>query len=71
MANPDLGKFWRALQWKLLVYNLSIWPILRLHIWYSVWPLGIFYGYLVCIFSRFGVLYQLRNADEVPFVEQS
>jgi hypothetical protein len=24
-------------------------------IWYSLWPLGIFYGYFVC-FSRFGIL---------------
>jgi hypothetical protein len=34
--NPDLGKFWRVLQWKVLVYCVSIWSI---------------FGYLVGIFS--------------------
>jgi hypothetical protein len=23
--NPNLGKFWRALEWKLLVYFMTIW----------------------------------------------
>jgi hypothetical protein len=43
--NPDLGKFWRVLQWKMLVYYTAIWFILRLHVF------GIFYGYLVYFFS--------------------
>jgi hypothetical protein len=37
--NPNLGKFWRVLQWKILVYFMTIWSILR--------PLKIFYGHLV------------------------
>jgi hypothetical protein len=49
----DLGKFWRALQWKVLVqihlvYFMAIWSIL--------WPFGIFYDYLVHLFPRFGML---------------
>jgi hypothetical protein len=28
--NPDLGKFWRVLQWKLLEYNTTIWSIFRI-----------------------------------------
>jgi hypothetical protein len=58
--NPDLGKFWRLLQWKMLVYYISVWYILRLFgilcghlvyfkakaIWYIVWSFGIFYGIL-------------------------
>jgi hypothetical protein len=53
--NPDLGKFWRVLQWKMLMYFMNIWSIL--------WPLEIFYGHLVYfvviwyIFPRFGILY--------------
>jgi hypothetical protein len=31
--NPNLGKFWRVLQWKMLVY--------------FVWPYGILCGHLV------------------------
>jgi hypothetical protein len=37
--NPDLGKFWRALEWKMLVYFMTIWNIL--------WPFGIIFGRLV------------------------
>jgi hypothetical protein len=36
--NPNLGKFWRALEWKMLVYVMVIWNILR--------SVGIFYGHL-------------------------
>jgi hypothetical protein len=27
--NPYLGKHWRALDWKMLIYCMSIWNILR------------------------------------------
>jgi hypothetical protein len=27
--NPNLGKFWRALDWKLLMYLMAIWNILH------------------------------------------
>jgi hypothetical protein len=37
--NPNLGKFWCPLQWKVLVNFMAIWSILR--------PFGIFGGYLV------------------------
>jgi hypothetical protein len=36
--NPNLGKFRRAIEWKMLVYFMVIWNIL--------WPFGIFYGHL-------------------------
>jgi hypothetical protein len=26
--NPDLGKFWRALDWKMFKYFVAIWDIL-------------------------------------------
>jgi hypothetical protein len=37
--NTNLGKFWRVLQCKILVYFMAIWYILRLF--------GVFYGHLV------------------------
>jgi hypothetical protein len=49
--NPNLGKFWRVLLCKILVYFMTIWSSLR--------PLEIFYGNLVhfveigYIFPRF------------------
>jgi hypothetical protein len=33
--SPNLGKFWRVLQWKMLVYCTAI--------WYIFWPIGIQY----------------------------
>jgi hypothetical protein len=53
--NPNLGKFWRILQWKLLVYFTDI--------WYILWTFGIFYGHLVYfmdiwyILSTFGIFF--------------
>jgi hypothetical protein len=49
--NPNLGTFWRVLQWKVLAYFRTIWSILR--------PLEIFYGrlvYYVVIWYFFPVL---------------
>jgi hypothetical protein len=40
---PNLGKFWRAFEWEMLVYFMTIWNIL--------WPFGIIY-----IWS-FGIIY--------------
>jgi hypothetical protein len=37
--NPNMGKFWRALEWKMLVYFMTIWN--------NLWPFGIIYGRLV------------------------
>jgi hypothetical protein len=37
--NPNLGKFWRALDWKMLIYFMAIWIILQ--------TFGIFYNHLV------------------------
>jgi hypothetical protein len=36
--NPNLGKFWRALEWKWLVYSLAIW--------------NIYYGHLVHLLAK-------------------
>jgi phosphotransferase system glucose/maltose/N-acetylglucosamine-specific IIC component len=44
--NPDLGKFERVLQWKI-VYYMPIWPTYFTATWYILWQFGIFYGYLV------------------------
>jgi hypothetical protein len=41
--NPNLGKFWRFLQWKIMLYFMAIWSI-----WYILLHYGIFCGHLVC-----------------------
>jgi hypothetical protein len=49
--NPNLGKFWRASEWKLLVYFMTICNILR--------PFGIIYGRLVYVHNlgSFGIFF--------------
>jgi hypothetical protein len=37
--NPNLGKFWRALEWKRLLYYLAVWNILQ--------PFRTYFGHLV------------------------
>jgi hypothetical protein len=61
--NPDLGKFWRVLRWKTLVYFMSTWSTLR--------PLEILYWHLVnivvvwYILPRFGMLYQEKSGSPI------
>jgi hypothetical protein len=61
----NLGKFWRALEWKMLVHFMVIWNIL--------WSFGIYIyiyiyglGYVVVIwyiFPRFGILCQEKSGN--------
>jgi hypothetical protein len=59
--NPNLGKFWRALDWTILIYFSAIWNILA--------PFGIFYGHLVqfvfvwYIFSGFGTMCHEKSGN--------
>jgi hypothetical protein len=45
--NTNFGKIWRALEWKILLYFVTIWNIVR--------PFGIIYG-LMCIYLDCGDL---------------
>jgi hypothetical protein len=67
--NPNLGKFWRVLLWKIFVYFMTIWSILR--------PLEIFYSHLVYflviwyIFHPFGIWDQEKSGNPDEFVIRS
>jgi hypothetical protein len=50
--NPELGKFWRVLLWKILVYFMTIWSMYFMAIGNISWPFGIFCSSLV-YFSPF------------------
>jgi hypothetical protein len=58
--NPNLGKFWMALDWKMFQYFMAIWNIL--------WRFGIFYDPLVhfvfiwYIFSAFGIMHRQEKS---------
>jgi hypothetical protein len=59
--NPNLGKFWRELDWKMFIYFMAIWNIL--------WRFGIFYDHLVhfgfigYIFTGCGIMYQEKSGN--------
>jgi hypothetical protein len=59
--NPNLGKFWRALDWQMFIYFMAI--------WYMLWIFGIFYDHLVYfvfiwhIFPFFGIKYQEKSGN--------
>jgi hypothetical protein len=48
--NTNLGKFWRALNGKMLIYFRAIWNILRIFGIYILWPFGTFCVHLVHFF---------------------
>jgi hypothetical protein len=66
--NPYLGKFWRALDWKMLMYFMVIWNILlpfgifycHLEYFTAIWnillPFGIFYSPLITLWYIFGYI---------------
>jgi hypothetical protein len=50
--NPNLGKFWKALQWEMLVYVIATWSIYGhlvyfVALWYILWLFGTFFPVLV------------------------
>jgi hypothetical protein len=58
--NPDLGIFWRTLEWKMMLYILVVSNILV--------PFCIFYGHFVIIgilFPAFDILYQEKSGNPV------
>jgi hypothetical protein len=56
--NTNLGKIWRALEWKMLLHFMTIWNIFW-SFWNNLWPFGIVCGHLV-YFSRFGRVWTKR-----------
>jgi hypothetical protein len=65
--NPNRGKFWRVLQWKMLGYFMAFWSILRPYVIYS----GHLADLIVIwyIFSRFGMLHQEKSGNPVSHLQ--
>jgi hypothetical protein len=53
-------KFWRGLQWKIMVYFMTIWSILlRLEIFYG----QLVYFVVIWYISRLGILHQEKSGN--------
>jgi hypothetical protein len=52
--NPNLGKFWRALDWKMLISFVAIWNILQIFgIVYRYLGYFMTIWYILCSFGNF------------------
>jgi hypothetical protein len=61
--NPNLKKFWSALEWKMFEYVMPIWNmLLMLTFGMFLWSFGNFVAFWY-IFSRFGILYQQKSGN--------
>jgi hypothetical protein len=47
---PNLGKFWSALQWKILVNFTALWSVFLPFLIPILWPFGIFCGHFGVFF---------------------
>jgi hypothetical protein len=57
----NLGKFWRALDWKMLIYFMAIWNILQtFEVFYD--PL-VHFVFIWHIFSGLGNIYQEKSGN--------
>jgi hypothetical protein len=71
--NPNLGKFWKDLQWKVLVYFMAIWSILcpfRVFCCYLVYFIlnwDIFPGLVCCAKKHLATLVATQFAPKVLF----
>jgi hypothetical protein len=59
--NPNLGKLWRALDWKMLIYFMAILNILHISgIFYDHW---VHFVFITHMFSGFGIRYQEKSGN--------
>jgi hypothetical protein len=67
--NPNLGIFWRALEWKRLVYFMTIQNIFSrlvyfIAIWYGLWSISIFFPVFGIFGPRKNLATLLRSRQE-------
>jgi hypothetical protein len=65
--NPNLGKFWRALDWNILIYFMAIGNSLRTFGICYLWSSGTFCVHLVHFFG-FGIIHHKNLATLVAGV---
>jgi hypothetical protein len=57
-----MGKYWRVMQWKMLVYYVYGHLVYFMPLWYIVHPFDTFLVNLM-YFSRFGILHQEKSGN--------
>jgi hypothetical protein len=66
--NPNLGKFWRVLEWEGLVYYLAMWNILWVYV--ILWQFGTFSPVLV-YFVKKNLATLTRIPKPIPKLKRS
>jgi hypothetical protein len=63
--NPNLGKFWGVLEWKMLVYFMESWPryIVYGQLVYAFYAHLAYFMVIWYIFPQFGILYQEKSGN--------
>jgi hypothetical protein len=62
--NPNLGKFWRVLQWTMLVCNGYV--VVYCHLKYFVAICTSYFMVIWYMFTQFGMLYQEKSGNPAP-----
>jgi hypothetical protein len=62
--NPNLGKFLRALDWKMLIYFMAIWNIFRTFgIFYVFYDHLVHFTFIWYIFSGYGFTHHEKSGN--------
>jgi hypothetical protein len=68
--NPNLGKFWKALDWQMFMYFAAIWNIYGfLEYFMSIWY--IFPVLVSCTMRNLATLIETETLDEKPFFRRN
>jgi hypothetical protein len=59
---PNLGKFCRALQWKVMAYSMAIWCVFS-RFGIDIFPFGHIFSRFDTCFPGFGMLYQEKSVN--------
>jgi hypothetical protein len=69
IKNPILGKFWSALDWKMLAYLMAIWNIYEhfMTIWYILCSFGTLFPVLVSCTNKNLATLRLTTFSTIKF----
>jgi hypothetical protein len=59
--NPNLGKFWKALDWKMFIHFMAFWNIFWRFV--IVYDRSVHFVLILYIFSGFGIMYREKSGN--------